>query len=337
MKNPIRRLLGSLALGLAALCGTAAQAGPYSNMYVFGDSLSDTGNLSILTGGTQPPAGQPYFNGRFSDGPVWVEHLAAGLGLAADATASFAGGKNYAIAGARTGAVAPPGNPPGVLAQVAGLWAPTHAVADANALYVVVGGGNDMRDARTAFSGNTAADAAGRQAAAQTAVNNLYSSLALLASRGAKHVLLANLPDLGQTPEAALLGLQFASSDVSARFSALMVGLETLAEATLGLDIDLLDLAGIANAVRADAINNGGGVYGITNVSAPCTGFAGSAQFGGTSCNVSSFSDALHPSARAHAIFGQAALRLVPEPASALLVLVALGGLVAQRRRVAMA
>ena len=334
MKNPIRRLLGSLALGLAALCGTAAQAGPYSDMYVFGDSLSDTGNLFLATGGTQPPAGQPYFNGRFSNGPLWVDHLAAGLGLPAGAAPSLLGGNNYAFAGARTGAS---GSPPGVLAQVAGIWAPTHAVADANALYVVVGGGNDMRDARSTFSGNTAADAAGRQAAAQTAVNNLYSSLALLASRGAKHVLLANLPDLGQTPEAALLGLQFASSDVSARFSALMVGLETLAEATLGLDIDLLDLAGIANAVRADAINNGGGVYGITNVTAPCTGFAGSAQFGGTSCNVSSFSDALHPSARAHAIFGQAALRLVPEPASALLVLVALGGLVAQRRRVAMA
>ena len=344
MKHPIRRLLGSLALGLAALCGTAAQAGPYSNMYVFGDSLSDTGNLSILTSGTQPPAGQPYFNGRFSDGPVWVEHLATGLGLAADATASFAGGKNYAIAGARTGAVAPAGNPPGVLAQVAVLWAPTHAVADPNALYVVVGGGNDMRDARNAFSGNNAVDAAGRQAAAQAAVDNIYASLSLLASRGAKHVLLANLPDLGQTPEAFLLQLQFpasdllfAASDVSARFSALMVGLETLAEANLGLDIDLLDLAGIANTVRADAINNGGGVYGITNVSAPCTGFAFSAALGGTSCNASSFSDALHPSARAHAIFAQEALRLVPEPASALLVLVALGGLVAQRRRVAMA
>ena len=220
---------------------------------------------------------------------------------------------------------------------MAGLWAPSHAVADANALYVVVGGGNDMRDARTAFTGNSAADDAGRQAAAQAAVNNLYASLSLLASRGAKHVLLANLPDLGQTPEAMLLGLQYASSDVSARFSALMVGLETLAEATLGLDIDLLDLAGIANSVRADAISNGGGVYGITNVSAPCTGFALSALLGGTSCNVSSFSDALHPSARAHAIFAQEALRLVPEPASALLVLVALGGLVAQRRRVAVA
>lgn len=240
----------------------------------------------------------------------------------------------HALAGARTGTS---GSPPGVLAQVAGLWAPTHAVADPNALYVVVGGGNDMRDARSVFTGNTAADQAGRQAAAQAAVDNLFASLSILSQHGAQHVLLANLPDLGLTPEAALLGVQFASSDVSARFSALMLGLEVLAEATLGLDIDLLDLAGIAGAVRNDALNNGGALYGITNISAPCTGFALSSALGGTSCNVSAFSDALHPSARMHAIFGAAALSLVPEPASAWLVLLAVTGLVQQRRRVTFA
>jgi len=323
----LRQLFISLAFG--ALCVGTAQAGPYTNLFVFGDSLSDTGNLSLATGGTQPPAGQPYFNGRFSDGPVWVEHLAAGLGL--PAAPSLAGGNNYAFAGAPTGAT---GSPPGVLAQVAGLWAPTHAVADANALYVVVGGGNDMRDARSLFTGNTAADQAGRQAAAQAAVNNLFASLSILSAHGAQHVMLANLPDLGLTPEAALLGVQFASADVSARFSALMLGLEVLAEATLGLDIDLLDLAGIAGNVRNDALNNGGAVYGITNVSAPCTGFTFSAALGGTACSVSAFSDVLHPSARMHAIFGAAALSLaVPEPASAWLVLLAVAGLALQRRR----
>ena len=39
MKNLIRRLFGTLTLGLAALCGSVAQAGPYSSMVVFGDSL----------------------------------------------------------------------------------------------------------------------------------------------------------------------------------------------------------------------------------------------------------------------------------------------------------
>lgn len=36
-----------------------AQAGPYSSMFVFGDSLSDTGNLSNITGGAFPGTAQP--------------------------------------------------------------------------------------------------------------------------------------------------------------------------------------------------------------------------------------------------------------------------------------
>ena len=327
MKNPIRRLLGSLALGLAALCGTAAQAGPYSNMYVFGDSLSDTGNLASVQPGGAFPA--PYDPRRVSNGLIWIDHLATGLGLSNGALASNLGGNNYAWAGARTGTAL---TPPGVLAQVAGIYLPAVAgVSDPNALYVVVGGGNDMRDARSTFTGTTAADNLGRQNAALAAINNLFTSLGALAQSGAKHVLLANLPDLGFTPEAVFGGVSAASTDASNRFNALIAGLEAAAEATFGLDIDVLDLHGIGLAVLADATNNNGGVYGITNASLPC--FAP----GAPSCAVSAFSDALHPTARLHAIFGQEALRLVPEPAAALLVLVALGGLVAQRRRLAAA
>lgn len=328
MNTALRRLIGTLALSLSALTSLPALAGPYTNLFVFGDSLSDTGNLSIATGGAQPPPGQPYFNGRFSDGPVWVETLAAGLGLAADAAPFLAGGKNYAFAGARTGMASPP---PGVLAQVAGIWGANPAtMADPNALFVVVGGGNDMRDARTAFQTNSAAHQASRQAAAAAAANNLLNSLGFLASRGAKHVLISNLPDLGFTPEAALFGLQFSSSDVSARFNALIAGIEAYAETHFGLDVDVLDMAGLSGAIRNDALNNGGAVYGITNVVAPCAGFAFSL---GAACNVSLFSDALHPSALAHAILGRAALALVPLPGTAWLAGLALLGLVALRRR----
>lgn len=42
----------------------------------FGDSLSDTGNMFQLT---QMIPTQPYWNGRFSDGPTWVEQVAAHL------------------------------------------------------------------------------------------------------------------------------------------------------------------------------------------------------------------------------------------------------------------
>jgi len=62
----LRSLLLSLAVGLPL----SVLAGPFSSLFVFGDSLSDTGNVSILTGGAFPDPSQPYFNGRFSDGPI---------------------------------------------------------------------------------------------------------------------------------------------------------------------------------------------------------------------------------------------------------------------------
>ncbi|KAJ2250733.1 hypothetical protein IW137_001034 [Coemansia sp. RSA 1287] len=42
-------------------------------LYIFGDSLSDVGTLKQLTLGLAP--GAPYWNGRFSSGPVWNEYL----------------------------------------------------------------------------------------------------------------------------------------------------------------------------------------------------------------------------------------------------------------------
>lgn len=61
---------------------------------VFGDSLSDNGNLFAQTG--QPPA--PYFQGRFSNGPVWVEQLFGplnspiqGTGVAGNVDLAFGG------------------------------------------------------------------------------------------------------------------------------------------------------------------------------------------------------------------------------------------------------
>ena len=324
-RSLFNKLFAATAIVAATLASVPAQAGPFSSMFVFGDSLSDTGNLFVATSGAQPPAGQPYFNGRFSNGPLWVETLAADLGLPGTATAYLQGGNNFAFAGARTGTG---NNPPGVLAQVAGIW---NGVGDPNALYVVVGGGNNMRDARTAFQTASALDQAGREAAAEVAVNDLISSLGYLAFHGAKHVLVSNLPNLGLTPEAGLLGLQYASTDVSNRFDALMPAL--LAAGTgFGLDMSFLDMEAVSAAVIDDATNNGGGLYGITNVTQACAGFTfGNPQ---NACASSLFSDVLHPSAVAHKVLGEAAYAaVVPEPETYALLALGLVAVVLQARR----
>jgi drug/metabolite transporter (DMT)-like permease/transposase len=52
--------------------GRSRAARPFTQIVAFGDSLSDTGDLLAARG----PSDRWYFEGRFSNGPVWVEYLA---------------------------------------------------------------------------------------------------------------------------------------------------------------------------------------------------------------------------------------------------------------------
>jgi outer membrane lipase/esterase len=68
---------------LVSLCfaPASATAALFTGLFAFGDSLTDAGNTSLATGGAQP--GAAYYNGRYSNGPVWVEQFAAQLALPA--------------------------------------------------------------------------------------------------------------------------------------------------------------------------------------------------------------------------------------------------------------
>ncbi len=331
MLASLRRAGALLAIAASTwLAATPAAAGPYSSLTVFGDSLSDTGNIYALTGNTFPST--PYQPGRFSDGPVWIDVLAAGLGLPMGATPSLLGGNNYAYGGARTGLTGNalnPFDPPGVYKQVRDLWAPANPSADASGLYVVVGGGNDMRDARSQVGG----DDSTRQTAAEQAAQNIEDSVALLASLGARTVMISTLPDLGATPEAFFLGKVAESSDATARYNAEVMAIEGTLEALFAdLDVIVFDMAGIAADIRANP-----SAFGFTNVGLPCDPFPPfvGAPTGGA-CGTSLFSDSLHPSGAAHAILGRAALaQAVPVPATLPLLALGLTGLVLVRRRAA--
>ena len=65
------KLLATLS---AFLFSGIVAATPLQNIVVFGDSLSDNGNLYEIMK-HQLPQSPPYYKGRFSNGPVWVEHL----------------------------------------------------------------------------------------------------------------------------------------------------------------------------------------------------------------------------------------------------------------------
>ena len=330
-----RRFLALAAV--SALAWTApVQAGPFSALYAFGDSLSDVGNAYTITFGRVPAA--PYAGGRFSNGPVWVEGLAAGLGLGPQ-TPALLGGTNYAFGGANTGTTPThTANPSDLVGQFEAFSAAHGSGAPSDALYTVWIGANDL------FGALGQGPAAAR-ATADAAVDNVQTVLRGLAEAGARDVLLATAPDLGQTPRlnddpiAAAAG-----SSISAYFNQSLSSALRADTLLSGLNLRVLD----TYALIADAVARPS-AYGFADVTDAC--LAPSAGSGaGTPCAAPDaylFWDSIHPTAAAHAAIGRQALDLVtrapgfgtpgaavvPEPGSLILLGAGVVALTWTRRR----
>ncbi len=313
-----------IALGLVMLGGPyGAWAAPFSNVIVFGDSLSDTGNAFAGTGGTIPIV-PPYFPGRFSNGPNYVEGLAAGLGL--QATAVAFGGTNFAVGGARIGRFTPPLLAAPSLLDQGTLFLSHVPSADPTALYVVFGGANDVRDVAFGFAPLTTIP---------TAVNDLATLITTLAQAGATNFLVPNLPNLGTTPESHavdLLSPGFAANatTLSRAFDTLLASRLASLEATLGLTIHSLDVFALLDSAVANPV-----AFGLSNVTEACIGqgnIGADITVGDSTPCVDPdqylFWDAIHPTAHGHAILATAALHtVVPEPATAVFMSLGVLGL----------
>lgn len=302
--------LKSITLSWIALLAVTVAPGSiaatlFTGLYSFGDSLSDAGNTSLATGGAAPGPG--YYNGRYSNGPVWVELLATRLGLPATSQ-SLAGGKDYAWAGAYT---TTGGSVPTLQQQAnqfiggGGSFLPTDLVT-------VWGGANDFL--------------LGGQTDPTIPAANIATVIATLAGAGAKNILLLNLPDLGYTPELLATGSPAAIggfSMLSQGFNATLAASVPSLEANLGIDIHLLDVFGIGTELRTHP-----GDYGFTNTTLgalPSGNAANAAEF--------LYWDTVHPTARVHGIFADQAFALVPEPSSVMILWVFGTGLMIRRNR----
>lgn len=324
MLNAIKgRARRALVLAAAVAVAPLASAVTLSNVYSFGDSLSDTGNISFVTGFPLEPYTPGRFTSNFQDGTagrVWVEYVAEHFG--GSSVNSLSGGTNYAWGGARTGPVNA-GLPPSLLDQHNFFLNDMAGAADPDALYTVFGGGNDVRDADTDLS----------VASITTIINNL-------ADAGARYFFVPSLPDIGLTPEGradeAPGGTSEELSAITAAFNAdLNSALDNL-EATRDITIVRLDVFSIFN----DVINDPA-AFGFENVTDAC--FGGDLGVGGdgTICdNVDAylFFDGIHPTAAGHALVADFAISaieaaLVPLPAALPMFLAALGALGVARRR----
>ncbi|MBV9757373.1 MAG: SGNH/GDSL hydrolase family protein [Alphaproteobacteria bacterium] len=168
---------------------------PFGNIYAFGDSLSDAGNDFILSL-NHLPVSPPYVDGHFTNGPTWVQDLAASMSLPT-VSASLSGGTDFAYGGAETGSE--PLHSANLLdlpTQLAEFRA-EYPHPNPNALYTVWAGSNDVIDAINEWFVNPTTAFADLQ----QAVNNIADFSFSLAEAGAKNMLLLTVPDIGKTPE----------------------------------------------------------------------------------------------------------------------------------------
>lgn len=333
------RLLAFVALlTLAATQPLAAQRA-FTSFTVFGDSFSDTGNLQDLTVGAVPPS-PPYFDGRFSNGLVWTDYFASRIGRPGDASPSFltrTNTGNYAVAGALS--VNPPGAPPATppsMQQQLGNWLsrPGGATVDPTGLYTYFGGANDIRGA------GGIGDVALRNAMVVTAAQSIAAGAGALAAAGAQFVLLPYAVNLGLVPEAQLNGRSAVLGELSGLFNQTLAQELAVLRGAFGSTMFFdLRLDNLFSNVLTDA-QLGGGLYGITDVSRPC--LPPFAPPGASSCDVSLFSDALHPTTVGHQLVSDAAynlvafdrnVALVPEPSTWALMGFGLIGLLLVRCR----
>lgn len=279
----MRKILLVFALVMALLDAAKAATPNYDAVYVFGDSYCDVGNIYLATSGTLPTS-PPYYAGRFSNGPIWVEHVAGFLKL--PMKPYLAGGTNFAFGGAEVAApvVTAEGTIPSVPEQVA-LYLSLHGgKADPKALYILEGGGNDILNA----SSGSAAELGFKIA------TGIAESELLLRRAGARNFLIPDLFNVGLLP-AGQANAEFASAASNATNSWLytLLNLESFLE---GVHILRLDVFSLLNSVQTDPLH-----FGFTNVTTPCLNPVTGAVC--TDPDHTFFWDVEHPTAFGHSFF----------------------------------
>jgi len=213
-----------------------------TQIYVFGDSLSDVGNFYQATN-KQSPASPPYFKGRYSNGPVWVEYLASKLKVTSNLD------NNFAYGGAKTGDSQ--ALPPGVLAQIE-KFKVKNSAANPKAIYIIWAGANDY------FGGATDPS---------VPINNLTTAVKRLSEIGAKNIAVINLPDLGKVPATRTTERANLLSNLTEKHNAgLAASLKSLRSSlNPNINIRYIDVNSLFNQVY-----NSPGKYGFKNVTQSC-------------------------------------------------------------------
>lgn len=300
-----------VALVIALASPITAVASIYSDLIVFGDSLSDVGNTQFTTSNgllaffAPDTPGDAYFNGRFSNGWVWSDWAASALTPNEPLTPQRQGGDNFAFGGART---------EGTdfltdifiddLATQIDTFTNTRT-GDANALYTLFIGANDFFQ----DSESMPVDQIDFMTPAQR-VGNAFDDLY---ATGARNFLLFNLPWLGLTPTYNNTPDAADWNTLSQNYNQqLSVEADLFEQAHPDATLFEIDTAALFNSLVDNAVELG--FTNLTDSAAPSLE-AGDNGYNtnliATNIDEYLFFDGVHPTARVHELLGFAAVRAV--------------------------
>jgi phospholipase/lecithinase/hemolysin len=280
----------------------------YSELIIFGDSLSDTGNVASAT--TDFP--WPYYDNRVSDGPLAVDVLASAYGLSAEPSlhlVSSGGGSNFAVDGASAS---------GIDAHDLQIQLESHLGRHVgqivkDALYVVMIGGNDLRAAR---NNGSEVDA---YPIVDGAVAKISATLSTLLQLGVTKILVVNAPDIGRIPETLQKSQQdpsikARSTALTNRFNTNLASIVRSLRSQYGTAIVEFDLFTYFNQILDNSL-----IYGFTNDDEGCFdannySFHSDCLYG-QSFDRFVFFDSIHPTAKTHKLIGEAMVIAVQQNA----------------------
>lgn len=295
-----RKMLGVTITGLCL--SNTSFASPYNEIYVFGDSLSDSGYLGVKFTNRVGPDYQDT-SSPFAD--IAIEHVASDFGLSI--TSSRFGGSNYAVGGNQSGQILSSVNAPGAYtASSVEISAPAFSfftnvgigLANPDALYYINGGGNDILQSNTAGIAATG--------------SNLVGAAEALSDRGATNIVISNVPDISQSPGTVAQG---SVTQAAVLQTVTQVNADILTQANASAaNVLVVDTFGITQEIVNDPARFGFGTYG-SQISALCfdsigdpvcslNTVDGQINSSNPDPDLFAFEDAIHPTARAQEILG---------------------------------
>jgi phospholipase/lecithinase/hemolysin len=319
-----------------------ARISSLSNLFSFGDSLSDSGNSKSVSqsaiGFTFPPA--PYYDGRFSNGPVAVEYLWQKFNPGSTAFKNSLSpdnqGTNYAIGGSSSGlqnylelnpSVVSAGlstaySKKGNAWQLKGFGDQNNTFDPETSLFSVWYFPNDvfwsnnsspnsLPGTYTGDPGPVIGPPAGFSAVVSNAVDNIVGTITKLAdSYGARHFLVPNSALIGNTPEFAGTPQQNVLNQLSAGFNnSLQTNLNILSSQRPELDIIQFQ----TDDLQQEILNNPS-LFGFTDVNTRCINNMTCVTNAGGAAKEWFYWDGTHPTTTGHEIFAQRMYQDVYQP-----------------------